>query len=171
MQMYSKPFLVPGAKALALSFGLVAALGPATTGAAAAGPFDGFVGSWSGSGHVIGTKGDRELIRCRANYSETESGSALNQSIVCASASYRIDITSSVQASGSTVQGYWKEATRDASGQLTGRIQGGHFDGSIVGPGFTAAISLTSNGHRQAVSVRPQGGDINDVQIELERRG
>ena len=39
----------------------------------------------------------------------------------------------------------------------------GHFDGSIVGPGFTAAISLTSNGHRQAVSVRPQGGDINDV--------
>jgi hypothetical protein len=171
MHRHSKHFIVPGAKALALSFCLAAAFGPATTEAAAAGPFDRFVGSWTGSGHVIGTKGDRERIRCRASYWEAESGSVLNQSIVCASDSYRIEITSYVQASGSEVQGSWKEHAQNASGQLTGQIQGGRFDGSVLGPGFSAAISLTSDGRRQAVSIRPQGGDINDVQIELERRG
>jgi hypothetical protein len=171
MQKHSKHFIVPGAKALALSFALAAAIAPATTGAAAAGPFGRFLGSWTGSGQVIGSNGNRERIRCRATYSESESGSALNQSIVCASESYRIDITSFVQAQGSDVQGSWREATRNASGQLSGQIQGGRFDGSVVGPGFTAAISLTSNGRRQAVSIRPSAGDIADVQIELERRG
>jgi hypothetical protein len=171
MHRHSKHFILPGAKALALSFCLAAAFGPATTETAAAGPFDRFIGSWSGSGHVVGTKGDREPIRCRASYSEAESGSALNQSIVCASDSYRIEITSYVQASGNEVQGSWNEVTRNASGHLTGQIQGDRFDGSVVGPGFTAAISLTSNGRRQAVSIRPQGGDISDVQLELQRHG
>ena len=171
MHRHSKHFILPGAKALALSFCLAAAFGPATTEAAAAGPFDRFVGSWTGSGHVIGTKGDRERIRCRASYWEAESGSVLNQSIVCASDSYRIEITGYVQASGSEVQGSWKEHAQNASGQLTGQIQDDRFDGSVIGPGFTAAISLTSNGRRQAVSIRPQGGDISDVQLELQRHG
>jgi hypothetical protein len=64
MHRHSKHFIVPGAKALALSFCLAAAFGPATTEAATAGPFDRFIGRWSGSGHVVGTKGDREPIRC-----------------------------------------------------------------------------------------------------------
>ena len=99
-----------------------------------------------------------------------EQGDALNQSIVCASESYRIDITSFVQASGELVQGDWREATRDISGHLTGQIADGRFEGAVVGPGFSARVSLSSDGRRQAVNIEPSGGDITDVRVELHRR-
>jgi hypothetical protein len=164
--MLEMPFRRPSLRAvsLAAAVGLVA-MQPA----AAAGPFQKFTGSWSGSGEVVGSRGDRERIRCRASFSEAEGGSALNQTIVCASASYRIDITSYVQASGSAVQGHWSESTRNVNGQLVGRVEDGHFDGAVSGPGFTAQVSLSARGRRQAISIRPQGGDISDVRVQLER--
>lgn len=140
-------------------------------GLAAASPFARFAGDWTGGGQVIGANGDRERIRCRANYEESQRGEALSQTIICASASYRIDIQSYVEASGETVRGRWEEQTRNISGELTGRIDGGQFEGAVVGPGFTAGISLVSDGRRQAVNIAPSGGDIADVRIELERRG
>src|SRR5579863_2683202 len=81
--------------------------------AAADGPFDGFLGSWNGNGQIVGTNGHRESIRCRADYTDAKNGSALNQAIVCASESFKLDIHSYVEASGDSVQGYWKEASRD----------------------------------------------------------
>lgn len=138
--------------------------------AAAASPFASFTGSWSGSGQVIGAKGDHEQIRCRAQYSKAEHAEALNQKIVCASDSYRIDITSYLEASGTMVQGSWQEATRNISGHLTGRIEAGQFSGDVVGPSFSAAVSLSSKGRTQVVSIRPHGGDIADVRVDLERR-
>ena len=139
--------------------------------ALAAGPFEKFVGSWSGAGQIVGANGHREPIRCKADYTEAKGGSALNQAIVCASESFKLDIHSYVEASGESVQGYFKEAARDVSGHLTGRIAEGRFEGEISAPAFTAAISLASNGRTQAVSIQPRGGDVSDVRIELRRRG
>jgi hypothetical protein len=152
---------------LAISIG-VAGLPSA---AMAAGPFDKFLGSWSGAGQMIGTNGHRESIRCRAEYTDAKSGSALNQTIVCASESFKLDIQTYAEASGDSVQGYWKEASRDVSGHLTGHISPGRFEGEFSAPAFSAAISLTSSGRTQTVSIKPQGGDISDVRIELKRRG
>ncbi len=89
-----------------------------------------------------------------------KSGAALNQTIVCASESFKLDIHSYAEASGELVQGYWRETGRDLSGHMTGRISEGRFEGEIVAPTFTAAISLASNG-RQTVSIQPRGGDIS----------
>jgi hypothetical protein len=139
--------------------------------AVAASPFDKFVGSWSGNGQIVGTNGHRESIRCRAEYTEAKDGSALNQAIVCASESFKLNIHSYVEATGESVQGYWNEASRDVSGHVSGRILGGRFEGEFSATAFTAAISLTSNGRTQIVSIQPSGGDISAVRIELMRRG
>jgi hypothetical protein len=139
--------------------------------AVAASPFDKFVGSWSGKGQIVGANGHLESIRCRAEYTEAKDGSALNQAIVCASESFKLDIHSYVEASGESVQGYWNEASRDVSGHVSGRILGGRFEGEFSATGFTAGISLTSNGRTQAVIIQPHGGDISEVRIELTRRG
>jgi len=152
---------------LAVVVGGAAALLPSRS-AVAAGPFQPFVGNWTGGGQIIGSNGVPERIRCER---EANRGEALSQTIVCASASYRLDIQIYVEASGQTVQGYWRETTRNVSGQLTGRIQGGLFEGAVMGQGFTAGISLRSNGRRQTVNIAPSGGDIANVRIELERRG
>jgi hypothetical protein len=146
-------------------------LAASSSAAVAAGPFDRFVGAWTGSGQIVGANGHHESIRCRADYTEAKGGSALNQAIVCASESFKLDIHSYVEATGESVQGYFKEATRDVSGNLTGRVSEGRFQGEISAPAFTAAVSLTSNGRTQTVSIQPQGGDVSDVHIDLRRRG
>lgn len=161
---------LPAGLIVAVAMGGAAALWPGPS-AAAAGPFKPFVGQWTGGGEVISSNGLPERIRCRANYDESSGGAAMSQTIVCASASYRIDIQSYVEASEGRVQGSWREATRGISGELTGVLADGRFAGAVRGAGFTAQISLRSNGRRQAVEIRPSGGDIAEVHIELERRG
>jgi hypothetical protein len=148
---------------------LLASLIASHSAAWAAGPFDKFVGGWSGSGQIVGTNGHRESIRCRAQYTEAKEGSALNQSIVCASESFKLNIASYAEALGDSVQGYWKEASRDVSGHLSGRISNGHFEGEFSATAFSAGISLTSNGRTQSVTIQPRGGDISEVRIELRR--
>ena len=51
------------------------------------------------------------------------------------------------------------------------QIAEGRFEGEFVAPGFSARISLISNGRTQSVNIQPSGGDISDVRIELRRRG
>ena len=150
---------------------LVASLAAPWAAAAAADPFEKLLGSWSGGGQIVGANGHRESIRCKAEYAEAKAGASLDQSIVCASESYKLDIHSYVEAAGESVQGYWKEASRNLSGQVTGRISAGRFEGEFTAPAFSAAISLASNGRTQAVSIEPRGGgDISAVRIELTRR-
>ncbi|MBV8185851.1 MAG: hypothetical protein JO339_01310 [Alphaproteobacteria bacterium] len=153
-----------------LGLTLAVALSGHSAAAATASPFQKFVGTWTGGGQFIATSGHREAIRCRAEFSVAKAGSALNQAIVCASESFKLNITTYAEAAGETVQGYWREATRDVSGHLTGHIGDGVFDGEISAAAFTASISLTSNGRSQAVSIKPRGGDVSDVRIELGRR-
>jgi len=153
----------------ALAGGGAAAAQP-EPGAAASGPFAAFAGEWVGGGTIAGSNGTRERIRCRASETESFSGVGLSQSIVCASASYRLDIQSEVEAHGRNVSGAWSEQTRGASGELTGTVAPGRFDGAVTGQNFTAEVSLRSNGRRQTVRIVPRGADISDVNIELQRR-
>jgi hypothetical protein len=159
----------PPMKALGLAAAIV--LSAPKPAALAASPFDRFVGDWRGGGQVVGSNGHRESIRCKAEYSEAKDGAAVNQTIVCASESFKLDIQSYAEASGGSLQGYWRETNRDVTGQMAGRISEGQFVGEITATAFSAAISLTSNGRTQTVNIQPRGGDISDVLIELKRRG
>jgi hypothetical protein len=132
-------------------------------------PFAEFIGTWRGSGRVIGSDGHSERISCRAIYSEEGDAEAVSQSLVCASDSYRFDIHSYVVANGRDVEGYWRETTRNVTGHVTGQIEGGQFEGAIAGSTFTAQLSLKTTGRRQAVGITPQGGDIVKVDIVLSR--
>ena len=159
----------PRLKAL-LALALAVTLVAAESAAATSSPFRNFIGEWSGRGQLVGSDGHRESMRCRAEDSEVNGGAAVNQAIVCASESFKFDIRSHVEASGESAQGYWSEVSRNVSGSLTGRIAENQFEGQISSLTFSAAISLTSNGRTQTVSIRPSGGDVADVRIELRRR-
>src|SRR4051812_9506534 len=64
------------------------------------GPFAGMAGVWSGGGTVTLDDGSSERIRCRATYAVGNGGNGLNQSLTCASDSYRFNLSSNVVASG-----------------------------------------------------------------------
>jgi len=136
----------------------------------AAGAFAPFAGSWSGEGTISVAGGNNERIRCKATYAVDPSGSSLQQSMRCASDSYKLEVSANVTESGGNISGTWNEATRSAMGNLSGRVSNGDVQASIIGPGFTAGLALAVRGKTQSVTIRPQGGtDIRDVTITLKK--
>lgn len=141
----------------------------AVSSSAWSGPFSGYEGAWSGAGSIATTNGS-EPIRCRAVYAVGSAGATMQQNLICASDSYRFEVTSHVTAAANQLSGSWSESTRGASGSLTGRIADGHFRANVAGAGFTAAISLESRRDRQSVTITPQGTDVQRVSMILQRR-
>jgi hypothetical protein len=123
---------------------------------AQSGPFAGLAGNWSGGGTVALDDGSTERIRCRATYAVGENGNGLNQSLLCASDSYKFELRSSVVAEGGSLSGTWSETTRNVSGNLQGRAAPGNFQVIASAPGFTANITLTTRGNKQSVVIKSE---------------
>jgi hypothetical protein len=149
---------------------LMASLGLSGSAAQAAGPFTAMAGSWSGGGMLNTSDGAQEPLRCRASYDVGGSGAQLHLNLRCASASYNFDLASDVQYRGGAISGEWSEASRNASGTLSGRAVGDRIEASASGQSFSAGLSLTTRGSRQTVSIRPQGTNITGVSLALDRR-
>jgi hypothetical protein len=132
-------------------------------------PFTALAGYWSGGGTIATSSGANERIRCKATYAVGEAGQALQQVLRCASDSYRFDVVSNVLNQGGTISGSWTETTRNASGAVSGRAADGQINAAVSGPGFTAALSITTTAKTQAVVIRPTGSDITNVAVNLKR--
>jgi hypothetical protein len=144
--------------------------GAASTAGAAGGPFSDYAGYWSGEGTISVENGANERIRCKATYAVDSGGDALNQTLRCASDSYKLDISTNVVANGGSVSGTWSEATRSATGNIQGHVSGGQVSATIVGVGFTAGLSLSTRGRTQSVTIRPTGStDIRNVSITMRK--
>jgi hypothetical protein len=123
---------------------------------AQSGPFAGMAGNWSGGGTVTLDDGSTERIRCRATYAVGDGGAGLNQTLTCASDSYRFNLASNVVAQGGALSGTWSESSRGVAGSLEGRGSNGNFQVVASAPGFTANISLTTRGNKQSVVIRSE---------------
>ena len=137
----------------------------------------GLAGNWTGDGTIRMSSGATERIRCRASYilgagdPGGNSQQTMLQDLVCASDSYRFSIKTRVSRTDKRLTGNWIEATRNISGNLTGRIANGRVEATVDGGVFTAAISITPNGKRQAVTIRPSSVDVAEVTIALTKSG
>ena len=152
-------------------FALVTLLVATVSGSASyaqSGPFVGMAGNWSGGGTVFLDDGSSERIRCRATYAVGAGGGGLNQSLTCASDSYRFVLASNVVAQGAVLSGTWSESSRGISGNLEGRGGNGIFQVVASAPGFTASLSLTTRGNRQSVVIRSDSS-IRSANIALSR--
>ncbi len=160
-----------GLRGAALSWSVAALLSVAGIApAAAAGPFTGFPGEWSGTGDITMSDGSHDRIKCKASYSAGPSGESLNINVNCASDSYRVNIISNIVAQGETFSGTWRETTRQVSGDVTGRVPGpGQYQASLQGTGFGIELAATSNGKVQAITINAQGTDVQNVRISLRR--
>jgi hypothetical protein len=125
-------------------------------------------GVWSGGGTVTLDDGSTERIRCRATYAVGSGGNGLNQSLTCASDSYRFNLSSNVVASGGSLSGTWNESSRNINGSLEGRGSNGNFQVVASAPGFSANISLRTTGNRQSVVIRAES-QFRGASITLSR--
>jgi hypothetical protein len=127
-------------------------------------------GSWSGGGVLDTTDGNQERLRCRASYDVAGGGAELELNLKCASQSYNFDLAGNVEYRGGAISGEWTEASRNASGTISGRAAGDRIEASATGQNFSAGLSLTTRGSRQTVTIRPQGTNVTAVSLTLERR-
>ena len=135
---------------------------------AQSGPFAGMAGNWSGGGTVTLDDGSTERIRCRATYAVGAGGNGLNQSLTCASDSYKFDLKSNVIAERGALSGTWSESSRGVNGNLEGRGSSGNFQVVASAPGFTANLSLTTRGNKQSVVIRAES-QFRGATISLSR--
>lgn len=138
--------------------------------AQAAGPFQGFAGNWHGGGTITMTSGSREKIRCRGTYAVKADSQAMSIDLLCASDSYRVNITSNVVAQGSSFSGQWQETTRQVQGNVTGTSpQPGQIQANLEGMGFGMQFSARVAGRRQDLVLQAQGTEVQTVSIALSR--
>ena len=128
-------------------------------------------GSWSGSGSVTLASGAVERIRCRATYEVAPSGTTFQQDLRCTSDSYNFNLRASVLRSGDGLSGTWTETSRNVNGGIAGRVSGSQIQAAIQGPGFSANLTMATQGDRQTVSIRSQGTELSTVSIVLRRAG
>jgi hypothetical protein len=150
---------------------LLFALGAAPSARADSGPFTGLAGNWSGAGTITLGTGGRESIKCRAQYSVGGDGNSMQQSLRCASDSYRFDLSSDVTSSlGGLISGSWSESSRNMSGLISGNARPGQFQVIVTSPSFSANLTLSTHGDRQTVQISaPPGGQLTGVSIVLSR--
>lgn len=150
------------------AFALFMAATFSSPGHAQSGAFAGLAGVWSGGGTVTLDDGSSERIRCRASYAVGEGGNGLNQTLTCASDSYKFDLKTNVVAEGGSISGTWSESSRNVNGSLQGRGGHGNFEVTASAPGFNANISLTTRGNRQSVVIRAES-QFKSANISLTR--
>jgi hypothetical protein len=135
---------------------------------AQSGPFAGMAGNWSGGGTVTLDDGSTERIRCRATYAVGAGGNGLNQTLTCASDSYKFNLSSNVIAEGGALSGTWSESNRGVNGTLEGRGANGNFQVQATAAGFSANLSLTTRGNRQSVVIKSESA-FRSASIALSR--
>jgi hypothetical protein len=134
------------------------------------GPFVGLSGHWSGAGTVTLANGATERLRCKVAYAVNAAGKMVEQTLRCASDSYRVEISSNVISKGGSLSGSWTDTTRGLSGNISGHATGAEILANVAGAGFTARLDVRTHGDKQSVTIRPQGGtDVSAVSISLRK--
>jgi hypothetical protein len=149
---------------------LAALLVPNLDANAATSPFFAMAGSWSGGGTITMANGVRERVRCRAAYGVAERGENLRLNLRCASDSYNFDLAGDVAYRGGAISGSWSEAAHNVAGTISGRAIGERIVAAANGSNFAASLSLTTHGNRQSVAIQPQGTDVTEVLITLNKQ-
>jgi hypothetical protein len=138
-------------------------------GAQTAGPFEVMAGSWSGGGVVNTSDGSHERVRCLAKYVSEKAGHAVQLDLRCATDSYKVEFTSNIVQTGSSLSGNWFERTRRVGGQISGKADGNQVNVRASGETFTALLSVKTQGTRQTFSMESPGAWIPEFSIALNR--
>jgi hypothetical protein len=159
-----RPMAYVAAAALVLGgFSLVAS-------AKSSGPFTTLAGAWSGSGQARLDGGRSETLKCKAYYTDRNSGTGLGISLRCAGgASSSIDLRASLTASGSQVSGNWEERQYNAGGNVSGQVNGNRISVAISGGGLNGTMTVTTNGGSQSVQISTEGIAFKGMSIAMSR--
>lgn len=134
-------------------------------------PFAALEGVWTGAGTIELANGAREAIKCRGAYDLPRENS-LQLNVRCASDSYKFELRGNANYAGGAVSGNWSEATRNASGTLSGNADNNKVQVVAKGPTFSASLTLATQGDQQTIDIQSQDKDatVKGASIALKRQ-
>lgn len=133
--------------------------------AATANPFKKVAGKWRSAGATAIIKGNKERIKCRANYSTP--GRSVNLNLKCSGPGYFVNVSVNAKVIGSKVKGSWSESQFSKSGWLTGRASSKSSNISFGGSSLKGSMSIRlSSKSRHSIYIRSNG---NRISIPLRR--
>lgn len=131
-------------------------------------PFTAMSGSWSGTGTITTSDGNKERIRCRAKYDVDGAGTNLDLTLRCASDSYNFELQSNVAHNNGAVSGNWSENTRHVGGNIEGSARGNVISVRVSGV-ISATLGVSTNGNQQSISIQAPGTELQSVAISMNR--
>jgi hypothetical protein len=129
--------------------------------------FDNLLGSWGGGGQIRYTDGKSEDIRCTAYY--TGGGEKLRLAIRCRGGNAEVEIRGELSAQGDKLTGSWEERTFKAAGEASGRYAADKMTLTVTGGGFSGAMTVTTTGAKQVVSITTEGIEMRSVNVTLSK--
>lgn len=134
---------------------------------AAADAFRNLSGGWSGGGSAIFSNGQRERLRCSANYSGA--GQRLGIHVRCASASAQINLSGALQRSGRRVSGGWSESNFGLGGTAFGSANANGIRLRIRGS-LDGYLTLGVSGRSHSLAMSSRGTALSGVNVRMRRR-
>lgn len=163
-------FLPPGGRAARFACAAALSLAAFAVAPARAGDLSYFSGSFRGPGYVVEDGRARKNLDCRATGETAKDGGVLSQNIACESDSYQFDLRAQYEADGAEARGFWREATRGASGAVSGQIVGQGFAGASEAKGFSGRFKLHAGPRKLIFTFWPEDGKPERVHASIPRQ-
>jgi len=131
--------------------------------------FDNVAGSWSGSGSMKPSDGQRERVRCKVDYVPKNAGQSVKMSVRCASDAYKMNLTANIDENGTILSGNWFESQYRQGGKVSGQNVNGLIEAKVEGDTITALLTVRTKGNHQSFVMESPGAWISQVSIDLLR--
>ena len=117
-----------------------------------ASPFANLAGRWLGEGRLGYTGGKTDTVKCRVTYfvSETQ----VRQTIRCATEGDTVEVQSVITHVSGSINGTWRELSRNWSGELSGSVTANGFKVAIRGAELNANMDIIVKDNRQIIEIQ-----------------
>jgi hypothetical protein len=138
--------------ALLLLLSAIQSFAVATAPAQEAAPFAKLAGRWLGEGRLGYTGGKIETVKCRVTYVVSEPQA--RQTIRCATEGDTVEVQSVVAHASGSINGTWRELSRNWSGELSGSVTPNGFKVAIRGTELNANMDIIVKDSRQIIEIQ-----------------
>jgi hypothetical protein len=115
-------------------------------------PFAKLAGRWLGEGRLGYTGGKTETVKCRVTYILSEP--QVRQTIRCATEGDTVEVQSIIMHASGSINGTWKELSRNWSGELSGSVTANGFKVAIRGSELNANMDIIVKDKKQIIEIQ-----------------
>jgi len=151
-KMTPQPSVVRGVAFLLLLFAVAPFALVSVAAAQGASPFAKLAGRWLGEGRLGYAGGKVETVKCRVTYIVSEP--QVRQTIRCATEGDTVEVQSVVRHGSGSINGTWRELSRNWSGELSGSVTANGFKVAIRGAELNANMDIIVKDNRQIIEIQ-----------------